>query len=742
MSISLSTTARQFLERGDLRSAIAAYEDLQNRYPSKTWEREIAALRSKLNVPDQPTGKSLDQVLRFDLGIEQVYAVNLQRRPDRMARLLRELLHQGVKVTRIDAVDAATSKEATQVHGAFRNRTPSDRMQSSAHVSDTVMARYRKTLPSGVFAYLLSQTRALRHARQHGYRRILVLDDDVFFASDAVPRLAAILPELPKNWQVLLLGASEYADRSGPTFRAARFAASHSLYHPIAGETCGSFAVAYDVSVFDDLQRAIDEADGTYDNVVLGSIYRMRRDQCFVVDPALCIPDVSDSDIRDDSRAQRTHSERMNWEFSRYEAFTAPMTVAVLVSDFRSVRHVESLQHRMPGDIYINLYYVSDDGLRPVIPGRVFAPRDAQACAVLASDGTDLRRRATELRVPAVDAVMLWPSHRIVSDQEVLNLLARQLGEANMTGAFEGEIDGIVYCLDAGVRPQRGLHSIIVPCFRSAEHVWPTIESALSQDASQFEIVVVNDNPGDGNFRSEILRRVEAWREASPGRRLPPMQVYDHRINRNASSARNTGFLLSAGEFISFLDDDDYFEPNRLSSVEPVLTDAPARIGACYCGYTGTWNGAKDEGRFPTGELSALVLTLRYAEHYMCTNTVTFRRSAFVRLCGFNESYRRHQDLELMVRFFNVNEIAAVKTFAVHNRPNPVPETFIADIAGLCNLKQQFLRDFRRDIVARGDAFVDEVIDAHARDIKKRDRTLAPNALGIVDAFLRSVLGR
>lgn len=742
MSISLSTRARSSVERGDLRSAVATYEELQHRFPAQTWEREIVRLRTKLKEQPPPPQERLDQILRIGLGIEQIYAVNLQRRPDRMARLLRELTHQGLKVTRIDAVDAATSEEVARVCEAFRRRNSAERRQSSAHVPDAVMARYRKTLPPGVFAYLLSQSRALQHARQHGYRRILLLDDDVFFASDAATRLAAILPGLPKDWKILLLGASEYADRNGPAFQAARVAASTDLYHPIAGETCGSFAVAYDVSVYDDLQRAIDEADGTFDNVVLGSIYRMHRDHCFVIDPAVCIPDVSESDIRDGSRTQQSHSMRMKWEFLRYEAFTAPMTVAVLVSDFRSLRLVESLLPRMPGRIHLNLYYASDDGLRPVVPGRGFAPRDAQAVAVSASNGEELRRKAVELRVPAADAVMLWPGHRIVNDQEVLSLFARQLGEANVTGTREGAIDGVVYCLDAGVAPQRGLHSIVVPCYRQAEHVWPTIASALAQDASQFEIIVVNDNPEDANFKSEILQRVQSYRDASLGRRLPSVRVHDHRINRNASAARNTGFLLSAGEFVSFLDDDDHFEPGRLSCVEPALSEAPAHIGACYCGYTGAWNGARDEGRFPAGELSALVLTLRYAEHYMCTNTVTFRRTAFARLCGFNESYRRHQDLEMMVRFFNEFEIAAVRTFAVHNRPNPVPETFIADIPGLCKLKQQFLRDFRRDIVARGNAFVDEVIDAHARDITKRDRTLAPNALGMVDAFLRSTLGQ
>lgn len=742
MSESLSLQARLSVEQGNWRDALSFYEELQRRVPSRTWEREIARLRDRVRQQAQAGAPPLREVLRSGLGIEQIYAINLARRPDRMVRLLRELSHQGLGVTRIDAVDAATSPEAARVHDTFRRRRASERMPSSAHVSDAVMARYRKSLSPGVFGYLLSQARAVRHARRLGHRRILLLDDDVFFASDAASRLTNLLPDLPAEWKILLLGASEYADRNGAVFNASRTRPHGPLYHPIAGETCGSFAVAYDESVYDDLEQAIGEADGTFDNVVLGSLYRAHRERCFAIDPAVCIPDVSDSDIRDGARAQKSHSERMNWEFERYAEFRHPLTVAVLVSDFRSLRAVEAMRSQLPGAIYLNIYYASEDGLRPVIPGRRFAPRDERPKMPSVRDGEGLRRAALDLRVPHADLVLHWPGFRLLTDDDVLAAYAKAMERCNADGTTEGQVDGIFFCLDGGVEPTPRLHSIVIPCYRSAEHVWPTILSALSQDTGSFEVVVVNDNPDDTTFSADILHRVLVWQQAHPDRHHPTFRVHDHAVNRNASAARNTGFLLSSGEWVSFLDDDDHFDPHRLQCVDAALVAAGPDVGACYCGYEGAWNGQRDESRFPTGNLGSLVLGLRYSAHYMCTNTVTFRRSAFARLCGFNESYRRHQDLELMVRFFNEFEITAVNTFAVRNRPNPVPETFQADLAGLCRLKQQFLHDFRHDIVSRGDAFVEEVVTAHARDITKRDRSLAPNALGIVDAFLRSALGR
>lgn len=739
-SPSLAAKARSLVQVGDLRGALAVYEQLQRSLPARAWDTTVRHLRAEIERAGAGERSRLASALSQSLGIDAIYVVNLARRPDRLARVLREMTGFGLSVTRIDAVDALTSPEAKALHRAFGRRPTQPRRPSSAHVPDELMRRYRKTLSPGVFGYLLSQARVLAEARRCGHRRILVLDDDVFFSSDAATRLPGIAAKLPSDWRIVHLGASEYADRTGSTFLAAQVPGAEGLYHPIAGETCGSFAVAYDQSVFDDLLQAIDEADGTFDNVVLGGLYLSHRPHCFVIDPAVCIPDVGDSDIRSNAREQQTHSERMGWEYLRYESFAAPITVSVIVTDFAALRHIESLRAGMPGRCHLRVYYPSQDGLRPVVPGRVFAPLDKAPQGVDAADGDALRTLAHRWRLPASDAVLLWPGARALEDEAVLHFLARMLGHANRDGQRQGRIEEVVYCLDAGLHPTPGLHSVVVPCFRPAEQVWPTIESALAQDVGAYEVVIVNDNPDDAAFRPELTRRLNAHAASRNGQYVPRVQILEHGSNRNASAARNTGFLASSGEFLSFLDDDDHFEPDRLRTVVSALAAAPPEVGACYCGYTGTWNGKPDEGRFPTGDLGPHVLTLRYAEHYMCTNTVTFRRTAFARLGGFNEAYRRHQDLELMTRFFNEFEITAVRSFSVRNRPNPVSETFVANIEGLCRLKHQFLRDFRRDIVARGAAFAEEVIAAHARDITKRDRSMPQSTVEVIHTFLRSAL--
>jgi hypothetical protein len=738
----LSRRAAQRAEGGDLQGALACLQELQARLPSATWVREIEALQARMAAP-QPTPLALHDVLRDRLGIDGVYVVNLDRRPDRMARAWRELTAQGLRAVRIPAVDGSSSAKARRLWTRFRRRAPSDRQPSSVHIGAARMARYQKTLGPQVFAYLLSQRRVIETARRNGHRRILVLDDDVFFTRDAATRLAAFAEGLADDWLILQLGTSEYAPRDSTEFLRAQSAAWPGAYGLIGGLSCGSFAAAYDSQVFDDLLRVIDEADGAFDSMALGSLYIAHPGRCFAVDPAACVPDVADSDIRALERTQAEQCARMRWPGERYRDYVCGFDVTVLIDDFDALRHLRTVPSRLRGGQHLAIFYASVDGLRTVVPGRVFDPVDASAQPLPIFAAGDLQRYVDESGMPRSSIVLRWPGATAVDAGRVQTAVATALARRNATGATAGEFDGIVFGLNLGRLPTPGLHSVVIPCFRGLDQAWPSIRSALRQDVARHEVIVVNDRPEDTGFASEIADRlaqltldaaVEGWTPA-------PMHVVQHRRNRGASGARNTGALRACGDMISFLDDDDQFGADRLSAVEYRLATAPDSVGACYCGYDGRWNGERDVSRFRDGNLGDLVLSLQYRRHYLHTDTVTYRRAAFLRLGGFNESYRRHQDLEMLARYFAQYDIVSVQVHAARHRPHPVEETYRADLASLCRLKHRFLSDFRTDIVSRGGTFASQVVDAHLADVLKRMPEAAPEVTVAVRAFLQAALG-
>jgi len=97
------------------------------------------------------------------------------------------------------------------------------------------------------------------------------------------------------------------------------------------------------------------------------------------------------------------------------------------------------------------------------------------------------------------------------------------------------------------------LISIVVPCFNSGKTLKRTIESIKKQTWPEKEIILVNDGSNDKN----TLEVLKSYKNDSL------VKVVDQE-NRGLSSARNTGVLHSRGNYLFFLDSDDWINLNAL----------------------------------------------------------------------------------------------------------------------------------------------------------------------------------
>lgn len=96
--------------------------------------------------------------------------------------------------------------------------------------------------------------------------------------------------------------------------------------------------------------------------------------------------------------------------------------------------------------------------------------------------------------------------------------------------------------------------SIVVPVYNVEAYLDDCLTSLQLQDFADFEVVCVNDGSTDRS--REILSE---W-----AGKLPQMKVVD-RVNGGLSAARNTGLAAAAGDYILFVDSDDWVEPTLLS---------------------------------------------------------------------------------------------------------------------------------------------------------------------------------
>lgn len=104
--------------------------------------------------------------------------------------------------------------------------------------------------------------------------------------------------------------------------------------------------------------------------------------------------------------------------------------------------------------------------------------------------------------------------------------------------------------------------SIIVPVYKSELTLRRCVESILAQDYADFEILLIVDGPPDG---SGILAEELAGEDARV--------IVINQSNQGVSKARNTGIAAARGEYIRFLDSDDYMPEHALAPMVKAMEE-------------------------------------------------------------------------------------------------------------------------------------------------------------------------
>lgn len=111
--------------------------------------------------------------------------------------------------------------------------------------------------------------------------------------------------------------------------------------------------------------------------------------------------------------------------------------------------------------------------------------------------------------------------------------------------------------------------SVIVPVYNVETTVGKCIESILNQTFSDIELIVVNDGTPD-----KSMEVVEKYKQ---DKRIKIV----NKENAGLPQARKTGFENSTGEYIFFVDSDDWIEPNTLELLYRAIKSANADIACC-----------------------------------------------------------------------------------------------------------------------------------------------------------------
>lgn len=233
--------------------------------------------------------------------------------------------------------------------------------------------------------------------------------------------------------------------------------------------------------------------------------------------------------------------------------------------------------------------------------------------------------------------------------------------------------------------------SVIIPTYKRANYIERAINSILIQTYNDYEIIIVDDNDPDTVDRKAL----EKIMEKDIYRNNPKIRYIQHERNKNGSAARNTGIIASKGDYITFLDDDDFFLKDRLEILVNALNDN-LEYNAVYSSLVICKNNNiivyKEANK--SGNLQKDVLMLN--SFFRTGSNMFFRKKALLEINGFDESFKRHQDLEVFVRYFRNNKILAVNELLVvkdnDSRINS-PKTEKA-----LEYKEYYMKKFSKDI--------------------------------------------
>ena len=183
--------------------------------------------------------------------------------------------------------------------------------------------------------------------------------------------------------------------------------------------------------------------------------------------------------------------------------------------------------------------------------------------------------------------------------------------------------------------------SVIIPLFNKAPYVVKAIESVLNQTCQDFELVVVDDGSSDDSF--SVARSV--LEEC-----VIPYHLI-HQENAGVSSARNNGVAVSCGEYLCFLDADDWWAPSFLERINDLIRDYP-EAGIYGTNYYYVKNG-RQSVCVTTAETGYINYCRVYAERLqmpLSSSSVCVPRTVFDEFGGFRSHLRLGEDFDLWIK--------------------------------------------------------------------------------------------
>jgi glycosyltransferase involved in cell wall biosynthesis len=206
--------------------------------------------------------------------------------------------------------------------------------------------------------------------------------------------------------------------------------------------------------------------------------------------------------------------------------------------------------------------------------------------------------------------------------------------------------------------PEAPLVSIVVATYNRWPLLRETIQSALAQSFSDFEVVVVDDASTDGtadHVRSEF----------------PQVRLIRQEENSERGAAYNHGVREARGRYVSILGSDDVCEPWHLAQFDEVRRAAGDR--AIFAGRAALWDPASSRTSLLPAFDTSTIARDSFLSAVVAPQAMLVKRSAFLEVGGYPEdrSTAASEDWVLHMKLFNRFEVTPLPRPSVRIREHP-----------------------------------------------------------------------
>lgn len=216
--------------------------------------------------------------------------------------------------------------------------------------------------------------------------------------------------------------------------------------------------------------------------------------------------------------------------------------------------------------------------------------------------------------------------------------------------------------------PDRVKLSVVIPAYNSAKYIGAAVASALAQNVSDMEVLVMNNASTDGT--AEVVASFAD----------PRVRLVTHETNVGMVLNFRSGLEAARGEYLSFLCADDVYVPNALNKLVELLDGSPAAVLAF-----GDVDYIDEAGRV-TGQHSApvpsemagreyVLLSLRAAFNYMYLSSVVLRREALMKCGGIEAADGTFFDWNMWLRLALCGPVLHYDNVVLNYRFHPENES-------------------------------------------------------------------